>query len=261
MNPRLKKFSIALLQGLFLLLLLSPGLAKAALTVSSSPADSIGMESKTVSGTAQNSTGTVSVTVNDDREGSPGWTLNVTASHITLIRPAIKTSGTNDTVTSAGTYDGTLPGNSPPIKKYTLAIAQGGPVGTATFDVSGEETAANITTGSFVAIGTKGVRANFDVATYQAGNEWTIPIDSLPYTDMTVSPGNITVNSGSGTNVMAGASIQLIGSGVRSDSKLVMQATAGYGTGNYTIVVDLSLSIHPYCLAGNYSGDIIFTLS
>lgn len=120
---------------------------------------------------------------------------------------------------------------------------------------------SNVTTGSFVAIGTKGVRADFDVGNYSVGDQWMIMADTLPYTSMSIAPGSVTVNSGSGTGVSAGSTGAFSGTGSQSDTKVLMQATSGNGTGNYSITPDLFVDIHPGSMAGTYTGDILFTVS
>lgn len=200
------------------------------------------------------------MTVSDDRVGSPGWSLVGAASHMTTIRPAMRLAGTAGGVTSVGVYDGML-GVTTPASMYDIVIDQAGAVGTATFDVTGVETMNNVATGSFVAIGTKGVRVDFDVGNYSVGDRWIIIVDEFPYTDMTISPGSVTVNSGSGTGVSAGSSGLFSGTGSRSDNKVLMSATSGNGTGSYSITPDLSVSVHVGPMAGTYSGDILFTVS
>lgn len=200
------------------------------------------------------------MTVSDDRAGSPGWSLVGTASHMTTIRPSIRIAGSVGGVTSVGAYDGML-GVTAPLSRYTIVINQAGAVGVATFDVSGAESMSSVVTGSFVAIGTKGVRVDFDVGNYSVGDQWMIIVDTLPYTDMTITPGAVTVNSGSGTGVSAGSSGLFSGTGSQSNNKVLMSATNGNGTGSYSITPDLSVSVHVGPAAGTYSGDIIFTVS
>lgn len=200
------------------------------------------------------------MTVSDDRAGSPGWSLVGTASHMTMIRPAMRIAGSAGDVTSGGVYDGMF-GVTLPTSFYTIIINQAGAVGTATFNVSGVESMSNVVTGTFVAIGTKGVRVTFDIGNYSAGDEWMVLVDTLPYTDMTIAPGSATINSGSGIGVSAGSSGAFSGTGVRSDNKVLMQATAGNGTGSYSITPDLSMHVHAVPMAGTYTGELLFTVS
>lgn len=230
----------------------------AAFTISS-PA-SANFANRTVSTADQTTTVTAAgVTVNDDRGGSPGWTATIKATHLTVIRPAQMLQGNNNTVSSSGSYDGTL-GVANPNHRYVLTITVGGAVGTAKFDVSGSETQTNITTGSLVSIGTKGVRADFDVATYVVNDEWQILVDTLPYTAISVSSGSITANSGSLTGVTAGSGGALSGSGSTSNEMTIMSATIGNGTGNYSQDESLTLTIHQNTVFGNFSGVATFTV-
>lgn len=200
------------------------------------------------------------ITISDDRGGSPGWTLTAAASHMTTIRPAMRIVGSTGGVTSVGAYDGML-GVQTPNATYTIIINQAGSVGTATFNVSGAETMNDVVTGSFVAIGTKGVRVDFDVGNYAVGDKWLVIVDTFPYTDMTITPGSVTVNSGSGTGVSAGSTGNFSGTGSQSNNKTILQATSGNGTGSYSITPDLSVNVHAGPMAGTYTGDILFTVS
>lgn len=220
----------------------------------------LNMGSGTVGTTSSFSGSLGLMTVSDDRAGSPGWSLVAAASHMTTIRPALRIVGTAGGVTSVGVYDGMLGVSAPPAT-YDIVIDQAGPVGTATFDVSGAESMNDVVTGSFVAIGTKGVRVDFDVGNYSVGDRWKVIVDEFPYTDITITPGSVTVNSGSGTGVSAGSSGLFSGTGSQSNNKVLMSATSGNGTGSYSITPDLSVSVHTGPMAGTYSGDIIFTVS
>lgn len=199
-------------------------------------------------------------TVTDDRAGSPGWNLSASMSHMTLVHDAIRTNGSNGNVVSAGAYDGTF-GMQLPQASYRITIKSGGAVGVATFDVSGIETMTDVVTGSFVAIGTKGVRADFDVGTYVVGDAWLIMVDTFSYTGSILTSGAVTVNQGSGTGVSAGGSGSFAGTGIVSNNLTIMGATAGNGTGSYSITPSLSVGFHEQPLAGIYNGEVIYTLS
>lgn len=200
------------------------------------------------------------MTVSDDRAGSPGWSLVGTSSHMTTIRPAMRISGSVGDVTSGGVYDGMFSVTSP-ASFYTITINKAGAVGTATFNVSGAESMNNVITGTFVAIGTKGVRVTFDVGDYSVGDQWMVGVDVLPYTDMTIALGSLTVNLGSGTGVSVASTGAFSGVGARSDNKILMQATAGNGIGSYSITPDLSVHVHAGSMAGTYTGELLFTVS
>lgn len=240
-------------------LLLAPGTALAGLSVDVA-SSSINLGSVTVGSGNDLNASIGLITVNDDRPGSPGWTLVAAASHMTTIRPSIRIVGSAGGVTSAGVYDGML-GVQSPAATYNVVINQSGAVGTAAFNVFGTESMSNVTTGSFVAIGTKGVRVDFDVGNYAIGDRWMIMVDSLPYTDITIAPGSVTVNSGSGTGVTTGSTGIFSGTGSQSSNKTLLQATSGNGTGNYSITPDLFVDVHTGSMAGTYTGDILFTVS
>lgn len=252
---------VILVLGIIIILLFlnAPKITKAALSIT--VPSSLSLTSIVISTSqAQTATGSLTnVTVNDDRPSSPGWTASVTSHNFTIIGAPILIIGSNNTLSTAGDYDGTF-GTSSPIKKYDITIANGGSVGTATFNVTSAETQSNLTTGTFVAIGTKGVRVNFDPATYVTGDKWAIGVDTFPYIDLTVSPGSITVNSGSGEGVNAGTAGLMTGTAAESDSKTVMSAGIGYGTGNYSQNINLSLSVHTNSLAGTYTNVLTFTI-
>ena len=215
---------------------------------------------KSVATISQNTTLTISsVTVNDDRPGSPGWTASIRVTHLTKIGEARTLSGTNNAVSSSGSYNGSFGFTSPP-QHYVLTITVGGAVGTARFDVSGAEMASNLLTGALVEIGTKGVRADFDIANYVLNDQWLIMLDTFPYTTITVIPGTITANSGSLNGVVAGTSGLLSGFGTTSDDKTIMSATAGTGTGNYSQNIEVELSLHENSLFGSFTGVATFTV-
>ncbi|MEK7544698.1 MAG: hypothetical protein AAB551_01055 [Patescibacteria group bacterium] len=250
-------FLIAVVAGSYLVLPAKIALADLSLDIAQSNLD---LGSVAI-GNGNNFQGSLGlITVSDDRNGSPGWTLTAAATHMTTIRPSIRVTGNSGDVTSAGVYDGML-GIQSPNATYNITINQGGSVGTATFDVSGAETMNNVVTGSFVAIGTRGARVNFDVGTYTTGDKWIIIVDTLPYTDITITPGNITVNSGSGTGVSTGNAGAFEGTASQSDNKIIMQASSGNGTGSYSITPGISVNIHTGPMAGTYTGDILFTIS
>ncbi|GEM_PF-6821790 len=199
------------------------------------------------------------ITVTDDRAGSPGWQVTAVSSHLTRIAPPLTVAGNNSTVSSGGSYDGTF-GVSAPWKSYLLTITTSGPVGTATFNVSGAETQTNLTTGALVSIGTKGARADFNIANYVVNDQWQIAVDVFPYTDITVTPGNITANSGSLTGVSAGSAGALTGTGTSSNAKTLMSASAGNGTGSYTQTSAIDLLLHKNSQKGSFTGVCTFTI-
>lgn len=255
-NKNLKIYFIefVILFGLFA----SPVFASLTLTSSS---NSIAFESITVSNSSQTTRATLSgLTVSDDRSASPGWTVVLTSSNLTSISAPILINGSNDTVDSAGSYDGTF-GITNPLSTYTLTISTAGQVGIAKFDLSGAETESNLTTGAFVSIGTKGVRATFSTANYVIGDQWKIIFDTFPYTSLQVLPGSVVANSGSLEGISAGSTEYLSGTNSMSNGKVIMSASSGNGTGNYSQDIDFSLYSHANSLSGEFLGVIILTIS
>lgn len=175
---------------------------------------------------SQNSTGTLgTLTVTDDRGSGVGWSATATSSDFTFINAAVKVSGSNDTVTSGGTYANSTGGT------YTITITTGGSVGTALFRVTGIESASDQTTGSGVAIGARGVTATFAAATYSVGDSWTIRIDTIPVTNLTITPNTFTTVAGSSTGVSNGSSHAFTGT---EDATSIITASSENGMGSYS---------------------------
>lgn len=222
-------------------------------TLSLSAPGSTTLSAVTTSTSSQNSTGTLGVTtVTDTRGSGAGWSLTDTSTNFTVVNAAVKVSGSNNTVTSGGTYASNTAG------AYTVTIATGGAVGTATFDVSGLETDTNVTTGAGVAVGTHGVTATFATATYVTGDSWTIRIDVIPVTGFQQTPGSVTTVSGSSTGVTGGSAHTFSST---ADSATVVSATSGNGMGQYTVNPALQLTIPANSYANTYSATITETLS
>lgn len=203
---------------------------------------------------AQNSTGNLgTVTVTDNRGSGVGWTCSATSSNFTFINSAVKVSGSNNTVTSGGTYNNSAGGT------YTITITTGGASGVAIFSVSGLESATNQTTGTGVAVGTRGVTATFAAATYVIGDSWTIRVDTIPVTGLTITPVSPpTAVAGSITNVTAGGAHTFTST---SDSTVIMTATSGYGMGQYTDNPALQLSVPAASYANSYTATVTLTVS
>ncbi len=257
-KKHMAKFKIHFLEFLFLFILLAQPVF-ASLTITS-PSEAT-FATKTISLNTQTTTTTISgLTINDDRSVSPGWTVVMTSTHLTFINDPQLLFGNNNTVDSVGSYDGTF-GEASPMNAYIIAISTAGQVGTAKFDVSGAETDNDVTTGAFVPIGTKGLRATFNPANYVLSDKWRIIVDAFHYTSLYVSPGSITANSGSLDGVSAGSSGDFSGSAATSNGKVLMSASSGNGTGNYSQDIDLALDLHGNSLVGDFTGVINFTVS
>lgn len=194
--------------------------------------------------------------VADSRGTNVGWSLTATSTNFGDVNPIVLVAGSHNTVTSGGKYDFQTGGT------YTLTINNGGSVGHSTFNVTGLETASNITTGTNIAIGTRGVTATFNTATYSVGDSWSITVYTIPlnaYQFFTVNPNNgtFTVVSGSGTGVSVGSSH---GFTSNTDAATIMTATSGNGNGTYTVNPSLSLLVPAGTYTGNYSATITETV-
>ncbi len=204
--------------------------------------------------TSTGSLGTIQVA--DSRGTNVGWSVTGSTTNFGQVNSAVLVSGSHNTVTSGGSYDYASGG------VYTLTITNGGQSGNAIFSVSGLESATNQTTGSNVAVGTRGVTATFATANYSIGDSWTITINVIPVNIsgyFTVNPNNATfaVISGSGTGVGAGSSHAFTSN---TDTTTLMSATAGNGTGTYSINPSLSLIVPAGTYSGNYSATFTETV-
>lgn len=208
----------------------------------------------TVDVTDQNTTGTLgTITVTDNRGSGVGWNTTATSTNFVKVNAAVKTSGSNTTVTTntGSTYSANTAGI------YTITIANGGSAGVATYDVTGLETASGITTGTGVAVGTHGVLADFGVATYVTGDSWTIRVDVIPVTGLQVTPGSLTTIAGSSTNVSAG-SVHTFSS--TADATALITASAGYGLGSYSVAPSVQLTVPANSYANTYTATVTETV-
>jgi hypothetical protein len=143
-----------------------------------------------------------------------------------------------------------------------VEVTASGSVGVAEFkwtNPSGEET-TDVTTAASVVL-SNGISVTFGAATYAVGDKWSVGVDSLPYTSLTAAPSDIYTVSGSSTNVTAGSSGAMSGSGATSSAKTIMTASVNYGMGDYFIDIGLTQSIHAYPLSGSYSSTATLTVS
>lgn len=202
---------------------------------------------------SQNATGNLgTVTITDSRGNGLGWSTTATSSHFVQVNTPIKQSGSNNTLTSGGTYSNAAGGT------YTVTVSSGGASGVAQYTVSGLETQAATTTGSGVAIGTRGVTATFAAATYVVGDSWTIRVDVLPVTGFLVTPSAVTTVSGLSTGVTAGSAHTFTST---SDPTTIVVASSGNGMGSYTNNPALQLTVPASSFAGTYSATVTETLS
>jgi hypothetical protein len=223
-------------------------------TLSISTTSSSSLSSITVDVTqSQNSTGNLgTLTVTDNRGSGVGWSCTATSSDFVFINSAVKVSGSNNTVTSGGTYNNSTGGT------YTITITTGGTVGNAKFSVAGVESASNQTTGSGVAVGTRGVTATFGAATYVIGDSWTIRVDTIPVTDLQITPNSFTTVAGSSTGVSNG-SVHTFSS--TADATTILTATSGNGMGSYSDNPALQLTVPAATYANSYTATITETVN
>lgn len=202
---------------------------------------------------SQNSTGNLgTMTVTDNRGSGVGWSATVTSSNFVYVNAAVKQTGSNSTVTSGGTYDNSTGGI------YTITITTGGDVGNAKFSVSNLESAVDQTTGTGVPIGTRGVTATFATATYQVGDSWTIRVDTIPVTNLKITPDTFAAVSGSSDGVSNGSEHTFSGT---SDPASIITASSGYGMGSYTDNPALVLTVPAATYANSYTATITETVN
>lgn len=200
-----------------------------------------------------------SVNVVNTRGTNTAWSLSATVTNLTTTRSVTKLLGSNNTVTFSGTYSGVITHDL--ASKYFIEITTGGAVGAAILkwtDPAGTVT-QNITTASSILLN-NGMTVNFAAATYVVGDKWMLPVDSLDYTALTLTPGSITVNFGN-TSVTVGGDGLFGGISTTSSSRILMSANANAGEGSYTQAINFSQNAHANFLFGNYSATITITLS
>ena len=222
-------------------------------TLSMTTPGSVNLSAVTLSYPNPNGTGSLgTVQVVDNRFTNVGWNLTATTTSFYQVGAAVKTSGSNNTVTSGGTYNNSTGGT------YTITITTGGAVGTAKFSVAGLESATNQTTGTGVAVGTRGVTATFGAATYVLNDSWTVRVDTIPVTNLTLTPNTFTTIAGSSTGVSNGSAHTFANT---SDATTVLSASAGNGMGSYSDNPALQLSVPAATYANSYSATITETVN
>jgi hypothetical protein len=225
-----------------------------ALTISNSGDESL--SSASVSTSNQNTTGSLgTITVTDARGTGVGWSATATSTDFYKVNSAVQASGANNTVTTdaTSTYSNSTGGT------YTITIDTGGAVGVATFDVTGVETANDVSTGdgSEIAIGTRGVLVDFAAATYVTGDSWTVRVDTIPVTGIRVTPGSVTTISGASTNVTDGAQHTFT---TTADATALITATEGYGLGSYSVAPALQVTVPANSYANTYTATVTETV-
>ena len=199
-----------------------------------------------------------SVSVTDLRGIGSGWTLSVAVTNLTTSGSVTRLAGSNDTVSFTGNYTGVSATNT--AATYTAEITTGGVRGVAVFKWTdpNSDITQNITTGATVAL-SNGISLNFGVATYVTGDKWKIPVDSIGYQSLTLTPNSPTINYGD-QNVTNGSSGNFAGTGATSNSRTLINAPPGSGNGSYSQVVGLAHAIHPNTLSGSFISTITLTL-
>ena len=222
----------------------------------------------TASGVNESAAGSIeNVNVIDTRGTRVGWTATMTSTHFTTMSEVKFLSennytGTNTDVDFIGTYDG-LDGVLDPVRRFLVEITQAGTVGTAAVfrwtDPLGNET-TGVLTDTSVSL-SNGISVTFANTNYAVGDKWFVLVDVLPYTGLTVNPGDIGVNSGSLYGITNGLSGTLTGSGINSDAFALMTADSFTGSGSYYQEVDLNLIIHNNSLSGLFTAQANITVS
>ncbi len=214
----------------------------------------------TVGYSVQTTTGSFDIDPQNAIGDGAKYDVTMAATNLATIGGVKVVAGSNGTVGTSGTYDGTY-GVTDPVKRYGIKIAAGGAVGTATYQWRVDEgtwsTAA--ATAATVAL-EKGISVTFGTATYVVDDEWAFGADVFPYTSLTVTPGTITADSGVTTGMTAGTGGALTGLGATSDSKNLLTTEYYRGMGDYAQTESLSQSVHANSIAGAYSSVATITI-
>jgi len=206
--------------------------------------------------TNQNTTGSLgTITVTDNRGSGVGWSATATSTQFYKYNSPVMTGGSNNTL-SIGT--GSTPYASTSADTYTITITGGGGAGVATYNAVGlgGDTSSG-TTGTNVAIGTRGLKVTFGAATYTMSDSWTIRVDMIPVTGFQVTPGTLTTISGSAANVTAGSQ-HTFSSTV--DATALITASSGYGLGSYSVTPSLQLTVPGSSFANTYQATVTETV-
>ncbi len=200
-----------------------------------------------------------SINVINTRGVAAEWAITINVTNMTQRGASTKIFGDNDTVNFTGAYTGITAPHT--YGKYTAEITTSGQVGTAIFkwtDPAGTET-TGVSTASSVILN-NGITINFNPSAYAVSDKWILRVDSLSYTNLTLTPGSITTNFGD-SNITPGSSGTFSGIGITSNARTLLSATAGNGEGSYTQIPGLSQSVHANTLNGTFQGTITLTVS
>ncbi len=198
----------------------------------------------------QNSTSILdNIILSNTRNGETSWTVSVICSGFSAINQPVKLHGLNDTLTSGGEY------TNPKGGIYTITITKGGNTGIAQFNVKGMED-QNGTTGTNVLIGTRGLTATFAPAKYVTGDSWEIRVDTIPVSNLTVTPRGLTLLSGKSVNAHLGPSHTFLN---RNDPATILVVPLGLFGNSYSTSLFLSLRIPPFTYANKYRAVLSIT--
>jgi len=224
---------------------------------SSTPATLTGL---TVTHAAQAATGSFTIDPKNAIGDGAKYDVTMTSTNFTTIGGVQKVVGSNSTVGTSGTYDGSY-GVSDPVKRYEVVVTTGGAVGTAIFKwrVDAGTWTETVTTAASVLL-EKGISVTFATATYVVNDAWEFGVDVFPYTGLTVTPGTITADSGSITGMTAGSTGALSDSGTTSTAKNIIATEDYRGMGDYAQTESLSLAVHANPIAGTYNATATITI-
>lgn len=234
------------------------------LTIGNTGAESL--TGATASSSHQDTTGDLgTITVTDSRGTGVGWSLTAESTDFYKYNNPVQTSGLKTLALGTSTAYATSSAdtNMTMSDTYTITIDVPGDTGTATFDVTGAETANDQATtgGTDIAVGTKGLKVNFTDTGYATGNQWTVRVDTIPVMGFMINPGTKTTISGSGTNVTEGSTAFFSDPDFNdSFTATLLTATAGYGLGSYSVNPTLQLGIPANSYANTYTATVTETV-
>jgi hypothetical protein len=210
-------------------------------------------------------TATTSFAINPSNLIGDGASYSVTISvtNLTTVGGVQTVAGSNSTLSTGGTYDGTY-GVATSVIRYDVKIVTGGAVGTAGYQwryasSTSSDWSATSTTNSGLAL-EKGITITFSTATYVVDDEWQFGVDVMPYTSLTVTPGSPSANSGDTTGVTAGAAGTFSGTVTTSTARTLLTAEYYRGMGDFAQTEALSQSVHTNPIAGSYGATATITI-
>lgn len=178
-----------------------------------------------------------------------GWSVNILCSDFVAINQPVLNKGYNNTVTSGGEYTDSQEGI------YTIIITTPGDTGTAKFAVTGLETSSGVT-GTNIPIGTRGVTVSFAPAQYTTGDSWTIRIDTIPVSNLTITPQDLTSLSGVRGNARLGTTHTFVNN---SDPATLITVPGGQTYDSFADSLLFSLNIPPFTFANTYRAQLTIT--